>query len=118
MLLAFTSLFLFADAQEWKYINNYKGIDIYWRFRKEAYGTRYICELKLENTNSYKVNINFKARFICSDGNEILDNGNSITVSANSSKAGQYSGLWWYPCDDGKAPAKGGYTEMDVKRAD
>lgn len=118
LALFFICLCQYADAQDWRYINSYKGVDVYWRYRKEAYATKYICELKFENTNSYKVEVSFKARFICADGSETIDNGNLITVGANSSKGGQLAGLWWYPCDDGRAPAKGGYTDMDVKKAD
>lgn len=118
MVAIFLGCSLFADAQDWRYINSYKGIDVYWRYRKEAYATKYICELKLENTNSYKVQIRFKPRFICANGNEYVGTSNGLTISANSSKGGQYAGLWWYPCEDGKAPAKGGYIDMDVVRQD
>lgn len=118
MLTFFICLFHFADAQEWRYINSYKGVDVYWRYRKEAYATKYICELKLENNNDYKVEISFKPLFICANGNQYTGTTNGLTLRANSSQAGQFAGLWWYPCDDGRAPAKGGYTEMDVITAD
>lgn len=118
MLLLIIGTSFNSIAQEWRYINTYNGIDVYWRYTKDPYATKYMCELKLANTNSYRVNVSFKPRFICADGNEIIDSRTAITIGANSSKAGQYAGLWWYPCSDGKAPVKGGYTEMDVSRDD
>lgn len=105
-------------AQEWRYINTYNGIDVYWRYTKDPYATKYMCELKLENTNSYRVNVSFKPRFICADGNEKIDSKTIISIAANSSKGGQYAGLWWYPCRDGIVPSKGGYIEMYVSRED
>lgn len=118
MLILFLGFFLISEAQEWNYINSYEGVSVYWRSRKEAYADKYIAELKLENNNDYKIEVKFKSFFICADGDEYIGGTDQITIGPNSSKAGQYAGLWYKPCGENDRPKKGGYRDMSVKEVD
>jgi hypothetical protein len=102
-----------AQSSEWGYIGASGGVSVYWRYRKEL-KDQYISELKFVNGNSYKVKISFNAYFTCADGTGYNESGQTIYIAAESEKAGQWSGLMYYPCGGTLPPKTGGYKKLIV----
>ena len=117
----FLMLFAFAEESKaqnntWIFVESYKGVNVYWRYRQEL-KDQYISELKFENKNSYKVEIKVLPSFFCQDGtrkdySEMMD-----TIAGYGTKAGQWEGYAWYPCDGTRPPSKGGFKSFSVKES-
>ncbi|MDZ4846929.1 MAG: hypothetical protein SH857_15445 [Chitinophagales bacterium] len=116
VMLAFTFVSN-AQSDAWTSIKTYSGVSIYWRYRQEL-KDQYRSELKFTNNNSYDVEISFIPVFACSDGSDYRESGQSLSVIAGGTKAGEWEGLGYYVCKGLKPPRNGGYEKLYVKRVD
>jgi len=120
--ILFLSLFIIvlectAQDNQWRYIKDYEGVSVYWRYRQEL-KDQYISELKFVNNNSFKIEISFKPYFVCANGNEHKESAQMFTLQSGASAAGQWKGLYYYPCGGSQVPRSGGFREMRVSRDD
>src|SRR5215831_14498973 len=104
--LSFTNSVL-PQNNVWIYIKDYQGVGVYWRYRQEL-KDQYISEMKFVNHNSYKVEVSVKPEFICASGSREEETSMMFNIRANGEQAGQWAGLFWYPCDGKQPPRSGG----------
>ena len=105
----------FAQNNVWHPVQGAGGVDVAWRWRQEL-KDQFIAELKFQNRNPYKVDVSFRAYFVCNDGREVIDSGSTISVNPNGETGGQWAGLFWYPCP-GERPRVGGYRDLRVRKS-
>lgn len=100
----------------WIYVKTIDGVEIYWRWIQEL-KDQFRHELKFVNTNPYKVQVRWKPYFKCPDGRkkEYTEIGAMDDIKPGGTKAGQWQGLFYYPCD-GTAATVGGVQEFQVKK--
>lgn len=106
-----------AQNNTWIYINSSGGVSVYWRYRQEL-KDQYISEMRFENRNAYKVYVSVTPSFFCTDGHEEPQSSAGFDIRPMGEQAGQWAGLFWYPCGGKNPPRSGGYRSISVKRAD
>jgi len=84
---------------DWKLITTSKGVEFYWKCKKEtsAGEVQYCSKLKLVNTNSYKVTVMVSPTFTVNSQQYTMKPSVTSQVQANSTQEGNFQGLIWYP---------------------
>ncbi len=116
-LITFSSMA--QAARDWTYIGQHAGVRVYWDTYEEI-RDQWCTVLKIENTNSYPVEVRWNASFTAADGRDHTESGQMTTIKAHSSQSGNWHGMFYYVRDrngdSDRPPRAGGYRNFSVRR--
>jgi hypothetical protein len=107
-----------SDKRDYAMFASRSGVEFGWRSWHEL-ADQIVTEVKVANTNSYKVQVRFTPVFYCPNGEEKEQSGVQFVVRPGQTQAGNWSGLFWYPCEDGRrGPTRISINDLRVERVD
>jgi hypothetical protein len=107
-----------SDKRDYSMFASREGVEFGWRSWHEL-ADQIVTEVKVANNNGYKVQVRFTPVFSCPDGVDKEQSGVLFVVRPGQSQAGNWSGLFWYPCADGRrSPTRITIKDLRIERLD